>query len=148
MCHMGTQCIGAISCCPLLLCFRRQSLLLTASFLCQSFHSLILFSEAFCFSRYAFCRSNLARFFSGVSVSLCCLSASLRPSKCSSHCSGISTFLWCLFASLRFLKHSSLACESAMFHLNDSYLQLANFSFRVIRIACTIYGMISRIAIL
>ena len=115
-----THCIGDTSCCPLLLCFRRQSLLLIASFLCQSFPSLILFSEAFHFSRYAFCWFNLAQHFLGVSASLCCLSASLHPFKCSSRCSGVSTFLCHLFASLRFLKRSSLAHESAMFQLSDS----------------------------
>ena len=67
-----------------------------------------LFLEAFRFSWYAFCRSNLTKHFWVVSVSLCCLSASLRPFKCLSYCAGVSTFYCCL-SPLRFLKCSLLS---------------------------------------
>ena len=64
--------------------------------------------------------SNLARRFSGVSVSLRRISAFLRLFKRSSHCSEVSAFLRRLSASLEFLKCSLLARESAMFQLSDS----------------------------
>ena len=102
----------------------------------------ILFQKLFIFhSMHAFCQSNLARRFLGVSASLHCLSASLRLLKHSSHCFGVSTFLCHLvcFSGVSVLKCLSLANESAMFQLSNR--PIANFFFCVIQIVCTVYGM-------